>query len=250
MFALKRFIALFVVLATTGSPFVLAATAANESSVNESSANVNFVNENAVNKSPVKDGNSQDAEGSSNNISSVATARSDEAATAIESDNAATLTEVDGVPEPAVATENSEALVKDLVTNRAKPVQQPAAQPPVKVNGVSSLLSVFVGLLFILGLILALAWFVKRIGQGGMTANNHLRIVASLPLGTRERLALVDVGGKQILLGLTPQNINTLYVFDEPVIDSASAEPSEFALKLRSLLNPAAKNNQTTEPHQ
>jgi flagellar protein FliO/FliZ len=203
MFVLKRFIALLVVLATTGSPFVLVAAAGNENPVNEST----------------------------------------------ESHNTATLTETDGAPESAVATANSDAPVKEPVISKAKPVQPPAAQPPVKVNGVSSLLSVFVGLLFILGLILALAWFVKRIGQGGMTANNHLRILASLPLGTRERLALVDVGGKQILLGLTPQNINTLHVFDEPVIDSASAEPSEFALKLRSLLNPAAKNNQTTEHH-
>lgn len=134
-------------------------------------------------------------------------------------------------------------------TSHTKP--SVVAQPAVKVNGASSLLSVFVGLLFILGLILALAWLVKRIGQGGMASHNHLRIVASLPLGTRERLALIDVGGKQILLGLTPQHINTLHVFDEPVIDAATAEPSEFALKLRSLLNPVAdKHNSAREPRQ
>lgn len=224
MFALKRFIALFIVLATTGSPFVLAAASANENTVK--------------------------SESSLEDNSSVESASTDETATVPELDGKGALSESHDVIEQAVATESVEAPGNEApITGKAKPVQQPAAQPPVKVNGVSSLLSVFVGLLFILGLILALAWFVKRIGQGGITANNHLRIVASLPLGTRERLALVDVGGKQILLGLTPQNINTLHVFDEPVIDSASAEPSEFALKLRSLLNPAAKNNQTTEHH-
>lgn len=229
MFALKRFIALFVVLAATGSPFVLAAESANEQIVKSETS---------------LEGNSPEGNSSAESV------QTDETATAPELDNK-TLAEPNDVVEPTMPAESLEAAASEApVAGKAKPVQQPAAQPPVKVNGVSSLLNVFVGLLFILGLILALAWFVKRIGQGGITANNHLRIVASLPLGTRERLALVDVGGKQILLGLTPQNINTLHVFDEPVIDSASAEPSEFALKLRSLLNPAAaKNNQTTEPH-
>lgn len=235
MLALKRFIAFFIVLAAIGSPFVMAEEIANGLSSNSSGSI----------------GNAQTIEGGENADAleeSIESPDVKKSADVLQSkENAQTIPLKETVP----LQEGAEApATEQPVSGKAKPVPPPAAQSPVKVNGVSSLLSVFVGLLFILGLILALAWFVKRIGQGGITANNHLRIVASLPLGTRERLALVDVGGKQILLGLTPQNINTLHVFDEPVIDSASAEPSEFALKLRSLLNPsAAKNNQTTEPH-
>lgn len=125
---------------------------------------------------------------------------------------------------PATAPENS-----------ATPTPTPT---PVRTGGVGSLMSVFGGLVFILAIIFALAWFVKRVGQGGVLANNTLKIAAALPLGTRERLVLVDVGGKQLLLGMTPHTINTLHVFDEPITDpAASREMSEFALKLRGLLN-------------
>lgn len=240
MLALKRFIAFFIVLAAIGSPFVMAEEIANGLSSSSSGSIESIENAQAIDAAENADaGELKENSGSADVKNSAEALTLEDKAQAIPLKEAAPLKE--GAESPAT---------EQPVSGKAKPVPPPAAQSPVKVNGVSSLLSVFVGLLFILGLILALAWFVKRIGQGGITANNHLRIVASLPLGTRERLALVDVGGKQILLGLTPQNINTLHVFDEPVIDSASAEPSEFALKLRSLLNPtAAKNNQTTEPH-
>lgn len=234
MLALKRFIAFFIVLAAIGSPFVMAEEIANGLSSSSSGLIESIENAQAIDAAENADAGELEENSGSADVKNSAEALTLE-------DKAQTIPLKEAAEAPAT---------EQPVSGKAKPVPPPAAQSPVKVNGVSSLLSVFVGLLFILGLILALAWFVKRIGQGGITANNHLRIVASLPLGTRERLALVDVGGKQILLGLTPQNINTLHVFDEPVIDSASAEPSEFALKLRSLLNPsAAKNNQTTEPH-
>lgn len=234
MLALKRFIAFFIVLAAIGSPFVMAEKIANGLSSSSSGSTESIENAQAIDAAENADAGDLEENSGSADVKNSAEALTLE-------DKAQTIPLKEAAEAPAT---------EQPVSSKAKPVSPPAAQSPVKVNGVSSLLSVFVGLLFILGLILALAWFVKRIGQGGITANNHLRIVASLPLGTRERLALVDVGGKQILLGLTPQNINTLHVFDEPVIDSASAEPSEFALKLRSLLNPtAAKNNQTTEPH-
>lgn len=146
-------------------------------------------------------------------------------------------------PSAAAAPETASAAA---VSSAA--LKEPAAQPTVRVNGLASLVSVFGGLLFILAIIFALAWLVKRVGQGNMLAGNHLRIVASLPLGTRERLALVEVGGKQILLGMTQQSINTLHVFDEPVVIAGEAgSVSDFALKLRSFLKPEDNRAPTTQ---
>ena len=100
------------------------------------------------------------------------------------------------------------------------------------------MVQVLLGLLFVVGLVFALAWLLKRVGQGSLVGSRQMKIVASLPLGTRERLALVEVGGQHILLGITPTSINTLHVFDEPVdLESTAEEGSDFATKLKDILN-------------
>src|SRR5690606_5775254 len=64
------------------------------------------------------------------------------------------------------------------------------------------LASVAAGLVLIVALILVLGWFLRRFNQGGLFNNSSIKIIATLPLGTRERLAVVDVGGQQLLLAL------------------------------------------------
>lgn len=101
----------------------------------------------------------------------------------------------------------------------------------------SYMLQVLLGLMFVLALVFASAWLLKRVGQGGLTGNSHMKIVATLPMGTRERIAVVDVGGQQLLLGITPTSINTLHAFDEPVITQDSAPgSSDFASKIREVM--------------
>jgi len=78
-----------------------------------------------------------------------------------------------------------------------------------------------VGLFIVLGAIMALAWIARRMpgmnalhGQSG----GRFRIVAALPLGTRERAVILQVGEQQILIGITPTGINTLHVLAEPLV--------------------------------
>ena len=94
---------------------------------------------------------------------------------------------------------------------------------------------VMAGLIIVLLMIFALAWMVKRMGAGSFLSNQQMKIVASVAMGTRERVVVLDVGGKQVLLGITPQNINTLHVFDEPVISELTDDqtPSDFAQKIK-----------------
>ena len=111
-----------------------------------------------------------------------------------------------------------------------------------KTNSASQLASVVGGLAIILVLIYGLSWFVKRFAQGGFAQNASMKIISSMPLGTRERLMLVEVGGKQLLLGVTATQINTLHVFDEPVIAAEKSQPaaSDFSQKLMAIIQ---KNN-------
>lgn len=81
------------------------------------------------------------------------------------------------------------------------------------------LLQVFGSMAFVIGLMVAMLWFLRRFnGVGrGAGAGSPLSVVASVGLGQRERAVLVNAGDKQILVGVAPGHISTLHVFDEPV---------------------------------
>ena len=101
------------------------------------------------------------------------------------------------------------------------------------------LLNVTFGLLLIVGLIFALSFFVKRFGAGSFAGNGQLKVLSSMPLGTRERIVLIDAAGQQLLLGITPTHINTLHVFTEPVVpNNSNTASSDFSKTLMSLLQP------------
>src|SRR5690554_5879378 len=113
-----------------------------------------------------------------------------------------------------------------------------AAGTETTIGNAKHLTSVFLGLLLIIVLIFLLAWFYRKASGGNWLNSGAMRILATLPLGTRERLLLVDVDGTQMLLGVTGQTINCLHVFDEPVIsDSEVPASSAFQEKLQALMN-------------
>lgn len=130
------------------------------------------------------------------------------------------------------------------VTNSASSTGKPASAYYPNTNTTNPqigsgahLVNVTLGLMFILALIFGISWFVKRFGQGTFSGNPHMRVLATLPLGTRERIVLIDAGGQQLLLGITPTQINTLHVFETPVIaNAAEANTSEFSRKLMAIL--------------
>lgn len=83
---------------------------------------------------------------------------------------------------------------------------------------------VVLGLLLVVGTIFALAWLSRRLG-GALPGNGrNMKILGVLPLGTKEKIVLVEVGGQQLMLGVTPGQINTLQVFTEPVINAGQPQ--------------------------
>src|SRR5690606_1839284 len=126
-----------------------------------------------------------------------------------------------------------------------------AAADPVKTIGSAQhLTSVLVGLAAIVLLIFLLAWFYRKASGGTWLRSAHIKILGALALGTRERLLLVDVGGTQILLGVTAQNISRLHVFDEPVVTANEAEPEwAFGEKLQAILAGKIKPTSSDQSH-
>ena len=179
-------------------------------------------------------------------ISSFAYSNTTEAS-ASQSDTASN-TAVQAPATNAVETNNS--VTQTPVTTNSSTAAPKPTLPPQTTSSASQLASLLGGLILILGLIYGLSWFVKRFSQGGFMQNPNMKIISAMPLGTRERLLLVDVGGKQLLLGVTATQINTLHVFDEPVAQVEKPAPiaSDFSQKLMAILqqkNVAAPDDTT-----
>jgi flagellar protein FliO/FliZ len=95
-----------------------------------------------------------------------------------------------------------------------------------------SLLGAAFALLLVLGLILGMAWVLKRMPGSGFRPAEGLRVVASLAVGAKERVVVVDVNGEQLLLGVSPGGIRTLHRLPAPLPPApAAALPSLKQLK-------------------
>ena len=98
-----------------------------------------------------------------------------------------------------------------------------------------------VGLLVVILCIIALAWFAKRFGRLQASSDGSLQMLGGMSMGARERIVLVQVGDRQLLLGVAPGQINTLHVLDEPVQAPAArnlnSSSGSFAEKLGAILS-------------
>ena len=90
----------------------------------------------------------------------------------------------------------------------AMPAGAPMTMAPTSSAG--SLLQTILALVFVLALLIGLAWFMKRYGPKVMGGNNKMRVVSSLNLGGRERIVLVEVADQWIVVGASPGRINAL----------------------------------------
>ena len=125
----------------------------------------------------------------------------------------------------------------------AAEAQTAASRLPNTGNLPGQLGQLLVGLLLVIGLIFLLAWVVRRIQNITPRGGQVIKLVASQALGPRDRLLLVQVGGEQILLGLSSGRITPLHVLAEPVHlpDGEPASP-EFAQRLMELLGKDQKD--------
>jgi flagellar biosynthetic protein FliO len=77
-------------------------------------------------------------------------------------------------------------------------------------SATGSLLQTLLALIVVLGVLGALAWFLKRYGPKAGGGNANLRVVGALNLGGRERVLVVEVGDQWIVVGASPGRINAL----------------------------------------
>ena len=102
------------------------------------------------------------------------------------------------------------------------------AQSATVADPFGDLSGVVASLLIVVCVILAAAWLLKRTPFAAATRKDGpLKLIATLPLGPKERLMLVEADGCEVLIGVSPAGIFPLHrtpAGDETTLD-ALAEP-------------------------
>ena len=109
-----------------------------------------------------------------------------------------------------------------------------AAASPSMAGG---LLSTAMSLALVLAVIFAIAWLMRFMQRARLGGPGNLRIEGGIQVGARERVLMVQAGGRHLLIGVAPGRVNTLHVFEqapdgvEP--QAPVSELSPFAERLR-----------------
>jgi flagellar protein FliO/FliZ len=128
-----------------------------------------------------------------------------------------------------------------------------ANSAPQSLTNPTSIVSIFLSLLLVIGVVFMLAFLMRRfnVTQSG---TSNIKVVASMMAGAKERVLVIEVAGEQHLLGITAHNINHLATLSTPIDNSQASSPGsdkfkdKLALFMAGKINPAmAKSDQTTK---
>jgi len=104
------------------------------------------------------------------------------------------------------------------------------AEPAAGVGaGQAALGKLVLGLFAVLAVIYACAWAMKRLRLPNAFSNQALKIDSVINVGAREKIALLRIGDQQLLIGITPNSIQTLHVLP---MEKSNADTTSFAQHL------------------
>lgn len=146
-------------------------------------------------------------------------------------------TELANTPVETAAKENSAppSTTQQSTAPQISPMQSNPLQPsPVRnAPALPGIGQIVISLALVLGAVLLLGFLYKKM-QLKLPGNQHFRVVATLNVGQRERLLVIEMQGKQRVLGVTAQQINFLFELETPLSEEKLA--SDFHTQLQSFL--------------
>lgn len=102
-------------------------------------------------------------------------------------------------------------------------------------------------LALVLVMIVAVAWILRRTGVVSRVAKGHnlLAVKHSQSIGSRERLVVVEVDDKWLLLGVTQQSITPLMTMEKQECSTAMPVVSDFQASLLRCFKQRAARSQS-----
>jgi flagellar protein FliO/FliZ len=118
---------------------------------------------------------------------------------------------------------------------RAEEVAPPSLQAPI---GSGDILSVGASLIIVVAAIMLCGWLYSRSQGLRVRGSGIISIIATQPLGPKERILLIEVANKQLIVGMTSTQVSTLHVFDEPVVrqEGGGEQRGNFSDRLKGML--------------
>ena len=110
-----------------------------------------------------------------------------------------------------------------------------AVSPAINIEAITQ---VILGLILVVGLILAAALVYKKTGRYAQNNIRNLGVMTGFSIGGKERIILVRAGNEQILVGVGPGVIQTLHVLEKPLdnVQEKKDQGRSFIEKLNSEL--------------
>ena len=104
----------------------------------------------------------------------------------------------------------------------------------------SSVAQMVFGLVIVIGALFGVLAVLRKL-QGGRThLVGGLKIIGATSVGPRERVVLLALGSKVLVLGVTPGRVNALHTLEASELpmtpEPAPAAPGDFASRLRQML--------------
>lgn len=131
-----------------------------------------------------------------------------------------------------------EPVAEPLPTENSRPnrlVSRDAVLNPGSDNssGSMALGKIVISLALVILLVLGLGWLFKKLTLR-LPGSRHMKVICTLPLGQRERILIIEIQGKQRVIGVTPHSINLLFELENPLPEEKLA--SDFHTQLQSFL--------------
>lgn len=77
-------------------------------------------------------------------------------------------------------------------------------------SGATSVVQMVLSLSAVVGVILALAWMTRRLQGMRANAGGELKVKATLAVGMKERVVLIEAAGRQFLIGVAPGQVSLI----------------------------------------
>jgi len=117
--------------------------------------------------------------------------------------------------------------------------QEDVVQVGKHVTATTDSTTMIISLLMVVALIIGCAMVLKKFQLTQQNVSG-LKIVTSLSLGTKERIVVVQVADKQLLLGVTSQQITVLDNLEQP-LELSSNVPADLGKSFTSLFENTTK---------
>ncbi len=96
-----------------------------------------------------------------------------------------------------------------------------AAEPVTHASPTGGLLKMILGLMLVLGVMAGVAYLVRRMLPGIGHQQSTIHVVGSASVGTRERVVVLEVGGRWLVVGVAPGHVSAIANLEKGVTADA-----------------------------